>query len=1479
MKRPLEKASAPSPKKAKVSPDKKQKTKDVQPPPQRTSLLTEEVDFPRGGGTTLTPLEVKALRAEAVKEANEELLKDGKVSGSQTKPRKRKSELKAKHKSEEGNGGTIRPEHLNYKRITPGMKLYGQIFSVQPLALVVSLPNQLWAHVPITQISSQLTSRLEKLDEDEEMPEASDEDEDSPTSGGRVPDLYELFRAGQYVRGIVTAVHPSGSTDSTLMGRAKDEAQKASRRIEMSLLPQKVNEGLAKADMKTGLTISAAVASLEDHGYILELGVPNVTGFLSYREAEKGPFPKDARLHVGQILDVAVSAMSGNGRTCTVSVDPKSLANASISEISNVSSVIPGMLVHSLVTAVLPGGLNLQVLGSFEATVDEYHVRAEVVEQGYRIGQKVKGRILYDVPGTAPPRFALSLLDHIVKRDVKRAEREDTTQQALSLPEAYPVGQILDNVEVVRVESERGLIVAVQPGLTGFIHISQTSDEHVPTLSANSGPWKVGTLHRARVTGYLPFDGLLQLSMRPSILDQKFLQVSDVEVGSIIKGTIKKLTDSAMFVSISGSVDGVIWPNHYADIALKHPQKRFKPGSSIRCRVLVVDPERQRVVLTAKKTLIESTLPVVARLNDAKPGVVTHAVVFKVSEKNLNVEFYNGLKAIIPSREISETASGRLAEAFPIGKPVTVRIISVNPEAHRIVASIRQAAPNYKSAIVDISGVEIGNIVHGTVAEIHKDNVVVTLQPTQVRALLSLGNLANRRGLTVAQLRVSLQPGDELDDLVVVSRNAEKGFVVVASRPKGKDALVTKGAISLETLEVGQVVGGRVLRHGPKGAYIKLTNQIHGSLHPTDACDDYEFGTPFPSPDSVLKAAVLAIDKEKKHLTLSTRQSRLNPDSHPPIVDPEIQDHAQIKVGDTLRGFIKSVTEHGLFVTIGRGIDARVQIKELFDEYIKDWKPRFVANQLVKGRILSVNIEKKQVEMSFRSGTMSKVSPSISFADLHEGQKVDGRVKKVEDYGLFIGIEGSKLTGLCHKSELSDNKDADVTLALRSFREGDRVKAVILSLDSEKHRISLGLKPSYFKDEEFVVPDEDDQLSTASTEFQATLGVVEDEPILHDIQGNGGYSEREEEMSADQESEEEMVMDVDDRSHTGGDIIPDQGDDNGIDAEQSLPPLKLQGFKWGDDRESLDSDAESASSSDDSDGEEQGKKKRKRRRKKVEQDLTADLQTKTPESSADFERLLLGSPNSSYIWIQYMSFQLRLAEIEKARDIGRRALRTINFREEAEKLNIWMALLNLENVYGTDESLENTFKEAARSSDSKTVHLRLAAIFDESGKHDRAEEQFKRTTKKFGHSSKVWTLFCEHYLRHGRLEEARSLLPRSLQSLEKRKHLKTISKFAQLEYKLGDPERGRTIFEGIIDSHPKRHDLWLVYIDMEAVQGEIQNIRNLFGRIFTQKMTSRKAKTLFKKWLELERRIGDEDGQATVKQKAIEWTQRASGSD
>ena len=129
------------------------------------------------------------------------------------------------------------------------MKVLGEIVSIQPLVLIVSLPNQLFAHVPITEISTQLTSAL---DEDDAMSSSDDEDEEEDgRSKHRIPELSQIFRIGQYVRAVVSAVHAPGITDPTGLSRARDAIQKASRRVELSLIPNKVNEGVSKSDLRT----------------------------------------------------------------------------------------------------------------------------------------------------------------------------------------------------------------------------------------------------------------------------------------------------------------------------------------------------------------------------------------------------------------------------------------------------------------------------------------------------------------------------------------------------------------------------------------------------------------------------------------------------------------------------------------------------------------------------------------------------------------------------------------------------------------------------------------------------------------------------------------------------------------------------------------------------------------------------------------------------------------------------------------------------------------------------------------------------------------------------------------------------------------------------------------------------------------------------------------------------------------------------
>ena len=134
------------------------------------------------------------------------------------------------------------------------MKILAQVVSIGPLALVVSLPNQLYGHVPITQISSELTSSLESMDvDDNDDDDDENDDEEVGNKKSRVPDLFDLFRPGQYLRCVVIDSHAAGTTGTVAgAGRARDEAEKASRRVELSLIPEQLNKGIVKTDLKSG---------------------------------------------------------------------------------------------------------------------------------------------------------------------------------------------------------------------------------------------------------------------------------------------------------------------------------------------------------------------------------------------------------------------------------------------------------------------------------------------------------------------------------------------------------------------------------------------------------------------------------------------------------------------------------------------------------------------------------------------------------------------------------------------------------------------------------------------------------------------------------------------------------------------------------------------------------------------------------------------------------------------------------------------------------------------------------------------------------------------------------------------------------------------------------------------------------------------------------------------------------------------------
>ena len=331
--------------------------------------------------------------------------------------------------------------------------------------------------------------------------------------------------------------------------------------------------------------------------------------------------------------------------------------------------------------------------------------------------------------------------------------------------------------------------------------------------------------------------------------------------------------------------------------------------------------------------------------------------------------------------------------------------------------------------------------------------------------------------------------------------------------------------------------------------------------------------------------------------------------------------------------------------------------------------------------------------------------------------------------GIFLSINQSSCVGLCHKSELAD--DGKITMA--AYSPGDYVKAIVLALDEKKKQISLGLKPSYFDEmDEGEDMDEggegmdagDDAGSDATEESNGTT--ASSETTAFEI---NSFDTGEEALEVAEEPIDIGItphnMDVD-----GANIMPEEsqndksGENDGEEAAGELSGSEdNQLDDASDDQTESDdetpiqdaSESESDSESESESEPEQKAAEKHRTDEEVKRSIS-DVEESVADSTAplmteaDYQREVIASPNSSISWIKYMAFQLSAGEVDKAREVVEKALKTISFRNDRDKLNVWIASLNLEKQYGTQTTLMQMFERAILYNDAKTVYVQLVEI-------------------------------------------------------------------------------------------------------------------------------------------------------------------------
>ncbi|KAH3682794.1 hypothetical protein WICPIJ_006253 [Wickerhamomyces pijperi] len=1118
------------------------------------------------------------------------------------------------------------------------------------------------------------------------------------------------------------------------------------------------------------------------------------------------------------------------------------------------------------VISFLPGGALVSFFGNLKAFLPKSEISETFVrkpEDHLRLGQTIQVRIIsVDAQNN---RISVSC----------RLSGEDSDLQKQAMADLVP-GRSIVKAQIV--EKTKDSVVVELPGsnLRGVIFAGHLSDGNYEQNRAILKRLNAGSSVEGLVLDKDAKARIFNLTLKKSLItaaEQELLPVKfkDVKVSDEpIPGYVKSVTERGVFVAFGSKLVGLILAKYATEKPVDDLSTIYQQYQSVSVRVIKSDEENKRFLLSIKEKKSSASSasaainPVdksIKEISDYKPGKLTKAIVNSVKNTQLNVQLADNVQGRIDVSQIFssfEEIKNPLAplDQFKKGDVLDVKVIGFQDvRTHTFLPTTDRKS---KQLLIELSAKK-EDLVTGPYSALSLDKITVGSE------YVAFINNKQLNGFFFVNLAASLKGKISLMN---VTDDISKLSDIEANFPVGSALKVTVQAIdgqhnsvsltsrtnvieSAKDIRVGEKYPARVVKVTDNFVVVQLSESLNAVALITDALNDFSHSlTDSYSKNDAVAATILKIDDSNKKVQVSLR-------SESPV-DRTIKTFEDLKRGDVVRGFVKNVTDKGLFVALGSNVTGYVKVSNLFDSYIKEWKKFFKLHQLVHAKVID-SVDASHITLTLKE---SEVNGDLNvlkyFEDVKLGDIYEGSVRKVADFGVFVKLDGCvNVSGLCHHTQISDNA-IDNLQAL--FGEGDRVKVKVLAVDNKKKQLSLGMKASFFSDAAATAEDSDNEESDAED-------IEQDEEDDEDDDSDVEVADVDEDENSD--ADEELVKSAF-ANQEDSDSDEEDSDSDDEAESQGLSGLGTNGFDWT--AQILDQ-AQDVESSDDEDFTQIRTKKKKRVQKLVE-DQTEELD-RAPESVGDFERLIIGNPNSSIAWMNYIAFQLQLSEIEKAREIAERALKTINYREEQEKLNIWIALLNLENSFGTEDTLEDVFKRSCEYMDSLTMHLKLISIYILSEKYAKVDALFKTTAKKFGKTSvSVWVTYGSYLLDREENEKAHEILANALSALPKRDHIEVVRKFAQLEFTKGDAEQGRSLFEGLVADVPKRIDLWNVYIDQEIKKDEKKKVEELFERVLTKKISRKQAKFFFGKWLAFEEEKDDQKAVDYVKAKAQEYVQK-----
>jgi small subunit ribosomal protein S1 len=416
-----------------------------------------------------------------------------------------------------------------------------------------------------------------------------------------------------------------------------------------------------------------------------------------------------------------------------------------------------------------------------------------------------------------------------------------------------------------------------------------------------------------------------------------------------------------------------------------------------------------------------------------RPGTILNGLVVEVGQDYVIVNVGLKSEAVIPSDQF-RNEKGEIEVA--VGQTVEVALDSVEDGSGETRLS-REKAKRARTWTRLESAFEKQEVVNGVITGRVKGGFTVEIE--NVRAFLP-GSLVD-----VRPVRDPSYLENKPLEFKVIKLDQKRNNVVVSRRAVVEQEYSAERSALLDNLQEGAAVKGVVKNLTDYGAFVDLGG-IDGLLHITDmAWKRVKHPSEVVKVGEEIDVRILKFDRERQRVSLGLKQLG---------ADPWQNIARRYPANTRLFGKVTNIADYGCFVEIEEGVEGLVHVSEM-DWTNKNVNPAKVVHvgQEVEVMVLDIDEERRRISLGIKQ---CKTNPWKEFAEnYNRGDKVSGQIKSITDFGIFIGLAGG-IDGLVHLSDISWDLPGEE--AVRSYQKGQQVDAMVLSIDPERERISLGVK-------------------------------------------------------------------------------------------------------------------------------------------------------------------------------------------------------------------------------------------------------------------------------------------------------------------------------------------------------------------------------------------------------------------------------------